>query len=201
MFIENKYTRCYFSIVARAKTRVFDISEYSEKHHIIPKSLGGSDNIDNLVRLSAKEHFICHMLLTRMTFGEHRVKMVYAAWRLAVPGRTDQKRYKLSAKSYETIKKQRSDYLKSRVGPLNKNYGRRTGRTSADFTPEWRAKLSEARLGKSSWNKGITHSDETKELLSTLARNRTKKECPHCSKIVVPANYARWHGDNCKKAR
>ena len=46
----------------------YDIScdTYTEKHHIIPRSLGGSNDIDNLVRLTAKQHFICHKLLTKM---------------------------------------------------------------------------------------------------------------------------------------
>lgn len=39
---------------------------YVEKHHIIPRSLGGSDKKHNIVKLSAREHFICHLLLTKM---------------------------------------------------------------------------------------------------------------------------------------
>ena len=39
---------------------------YTEEHHIIPKSCGGSDNKNNLVSLSAREHFICHLLLTKI---------------------------------------------------------------------------------------------------------------------------------------
>ena len=39
---------------------------YTEKHHIVPKSLGGSDNPDNLIKLSAREHFVCHYLLAKM---------------------------------------------------------------------------------------------------------------------------------------
>jgi len=29
-------------------------------------------------------------------------------------------------------------------------------------------------------------------------KNREKKTCQHCNKIVSPTNYARWHGNNCK---
>jgi predicted DNA-binding protein YlxM (UPF0122 family) len=39
---------------------------YGEKHHIVPKSLGGSDSSDNIVKLTAREHFICHALLAEM---------------------------------------------------------------------------------------------------------------------------------------
>lgn len=40
--------------------------EYFEKHHIIPKSLGGSNEQNNLVRLTYREHYIAHWLLTKI---------------------------------------------------------------------------------------------------------------------------------------
>lgn len=59
---------------------------YYEKHHIIPRCLGGTDEKENLILLTAREHFICHKLLTyiykgnrkiasalhRMTFGKNK---------------------------------------------------------------------------------------------------------------------------------
>lgn len=76
LFIDNKYTRWYHSIVKRAKART--ISGYTEKHHIIPKSFGGSNKKENLVKLTVKEHYICHLLLTKMVSGEYRDKMIFA---------------------------------------------------------------------------------------------------------------------------
>ena len=64
VFIDNKYTKCYFNIISAAKARI-NLCEYAESHHIIPKSLGGSDDQINLVDLTAREHFICHWLLTK----------------------------------------------------------------------------------------------------------------------------------------
>lgn len=58
------YTQIYNNIIERAKIR--EIVGYKEHHHIIPKSLGGSDDKDNLVALSAREHFLCHFLLTKI---------------------------------------------------------------------------------------------------------------------------------------
>ena len=40
---------------------------YCERHHIIPKSIGGSNSSYNLVNLTAKEHFIAHRLLEKLT--------------------------------------------------------------------------------------------------------------------------------------
>lgn len=76
-FLQNKYTKWYFRIVEYRKLNVPAV--YSEKHHIIPKSLGGSNVADNLVRLTAREHLVCHLLLMRMTIGDARGKMIAAA--------------------------------------------------------------------------------------------------------------------------
>ena len=63
-FIDNKYTRWYYAIVANARCRI--VNGYTENHHIFPKSIGGDNSMDNLVLLTAREHFICHWLLTKM---------------------------------------------------------------------------------------------------------------------------------------
>lgn len=76
MFKENKYTKYYTLLTNRAKNRT--LTEYTERHHIIPQSLGGSNDKDNLVDLTAREHFICHWLLIKMTEGDNRSKMLYA---------------------------------------------------------------------------------------------------------------------------
>jgi hypothetical protein len=58
------YARIYNLIIENRLKNPLD--GYTEKHHIIPVSLGGSDSKDNLVRLTAREHFICHWLLVKM---------------------------------------------------------------------------------------------------------------------------------------
>lgn len=58
------YHNTYNSIIEnRVKNPV---NGYTECHHILPKSLGGTDHKTNLVHLTAREHFICHLLLTKM---------------------------------------------------------------------------------------------------------------------------------------
>jgi hypothetical protein len=75
LFLSNKYTNWYYKIVTNRRANPLLIGEYGEKHHIVPRSLGGLDDYQNLVRLSAKEHFICHVLLTKMTHGNSLYKM------------------------------------------------------------------------------------------------------------------------------
>jgi len=55
MFIENKYNTWYYNIINKSKNRL--LTGYKEKHHILPRCLGGKDNKDNLVELTAREHF------------------------------------------------------------------------------------------------------------------------------------------------
>jgi hypothetical protein len=68
-FLQNKYTNWYIQITTKAKllsrSKIKD-DGYYENHHIIPSSLGGSNDDENLVLLTAREHFICHYLLCKM---------------------------------------------------------------------------------------------------------------------------------------
>ena len=59
------YTKIYNNIIERAKLRQITnpLTQYKEIHHIVPKSVGGSNNKSNLVELTLKEHFLCHKLL------------------------------------------------------------------------------------------------------------------------------------------
>jgi len=102
MYLPNKYTRWYYNIIHRAQER--SISGYTEKHHIIPRSLGGINKKENLVHLTAKEHFICHILLIKMLVGKEKAKMVYAAWQLANQENTHQTRFKITGSTYERLK-------------------------------------------------------------------------------------------------
>ena len=64
MFTDSKYSKCYDAIIAKARLRRVQTG-YTEKHHAHPRSLGGGSGY-NLVKLTPREHFICHWLLIRM---------------------------------------------------------------------------------------------------------------------------------------
>lgn len=103
MFIQNKYHKWYMAIIEVAKQRTDEL-DYSELHHIIPRSLGGLDNDYNLVRLTAREHFICHFLLTKFTTGQNYHKMVYACQGMR-RARNYQNRY-INSRLYEIVKRE-----------------------------------------------------------------------------------------------
>jgi hypothetical protein len=101
----NKYQLWYNNIIKNAKSRVLD--GYKEQHHIIPRSLGGSEDKGNLVNLTAREHFICHWLLVKIHSGESKAKMVYALNGMKRNGQYTQ-RYetKITSRVYENLKKE-----------------------------------------------------------------------------------------------
>lgn len=69
MFKENKYYKWYYKIIKTARERKV-LGGYGENHHIIPRSMGGNDSTDNIVRLTAREHYVCHLLLPKCTSGK-----------------------------------------------------------------------------------------------------------------------------------
>lgn len=80
IYNDTKYTRWHYAIIenARLQERAKGNGIYYESHHIIPRSLGGDNEDDNLILLTPKEHFIVHALLVRMTTGRNRRKMIFA---------------------------------------------------------------------------------------------------------------------------
>lgn len=160
IFIQNKYTKWYFNIINAAQNRT--IIGYTETHHIIPKSLGGDNSVSNLVVLSAKEHFICHLLLAKMTKGIDQTKMLMAINMMSVSS-SNQSRYKINSSMFDSIKQKLSE---SRKGIPARNKGHRL---SEDQKQKLRGKVfsQSHRENISKSKKGWKPSDEFKQHLST----------------------------------
>lgn len=109
MFLENKYTKWYFNIINKSKSRELDKTIYFEKHHIIPKSFMGTNEKENIAELLPREHFICHLLLTKMTTGINKRKMSYALRFMMASTNKHQRNYKISSRIYEIIRKASSE--------------------------------------------------------------------------------------------
>lgn len=173
MFKACKYTTWYFNIIKLAQQRSC-VSDYTERHHIIPKCLGGTNKKDNLVLLKAREHFICHLLLTRMVEScENKKKMWYAAWCLiSLKGRNKERNFKYNSKSFATIRENRAKEVSlMRTGMLHsEETKKRIGEKSKTktFSDEYRAKLSLAASNRKD-------PDEVKKRKSEAAKARWAK--------------------------
>lgn len=69
-YLDNKYTKWYMQLVEKAITRDMKRSQkgLTEAHHVLPKSIVKELRLEktNLVIFTPKEHFIAHLLLTKM---------------------------------------------------------------------------------------------------------------------------------------
>lgn len=114
-FVDNKYTNWYYSIVLNAQQRTIKDNVYYEKHHVLPKCIFPEYKAEkwNLVLLTAREHFICHLLLTKMTKDKNRYKMLQAAISFSKWATKKQNRQiSINSKTFEKLKKDRSESLK-----------------------------------------------------------------------------------------
>ena len=153
IFIDNKYTKCYYKIIAIAKSRVSFSENYTESHHIIPKSLGGDNNKDNLVDLSAREHFICHLLLTKMVLGKMKRQMSFALWSMCNRHHTDKKNIYYNSRIFELARK---EFIKA-------NKILHTGKILSNET---RLKISKGQMGRPGGMQDKQHTEETKNKIS-----------------------------------
>lgn len=96
------YQKLYNQIIERAKTR--QLKGYKEKHHILPKCIGGLDIKENLVELTAREHFLCHKLLCEI--HPNSQKLLWALWLMAIGKQKNKKTepYKVNSREYERLK-------------------------------------------------------------------------------------------------
>ena len=212
MFKDNKYTKCYTLLTDRAKNRV--LTEYRERHHVAPRSLGGSNKKENLVWLTAREHFICHWLLIKMTEGEARSKMVYALQGMKASNKyQDRYNTKITARVYAKYREEHAKNHSTRMkGKKAWNKGRklegeelakhRERTMNRQIDPVKQALGQRKRLAKL---KGYKHSEETKLKQSLAAKGKSKGPMSEEEKLkrsIKQKGIAKTesHADNIRKA-
>lgn len=148
------YRYVYRCLIERAALRGAPAG-YSESHHRVPRCLGGTDSARNLVRLTAREHFVAHLLLVKMHPGHHG--LLHAAYRMSKSGKVGSREYewlraKHSAAAAESkrgntymLGKTHSPEARARISAAHKGKQHRLGHTS---TPEHRQRIADAHRGK-----------------------------------------------------
>jgi hypothetical protein len=155
IYLDNKYTKTYYQIINRAKYRTKP-TEYTEKHHIIPKCSGGVET----VVLTFKEHWVCHHLLLKMVTGKLLGKMYYAFDRMGQTGKNHKGRI-VNPKMFSRIKIANKDVCSGENSPSFRNkfcLGRKISKES-------KKKNSESHKGRKS---SIKTKNKLKELHSRL---------------------------------
>lgn len=153
---------------------------YYESHHIIPKSLGGTNVSSNIVLLTAREHFVAHILLVKICekrygrFHKNTYKMIVSS-----------NRQKLNSKNsyvYERNKLKLSECMRVN-NPMN--------------NPEYRKRMADAKRGKmfkiknknpkGPWNKGKITGPISQEIKDKMSNSRKgiKKKQEHKNSISL----------------
>lgn len=222
IFKQNKYTKWYYSIINNRITNPHQKDLYTEKHHIIPKSFGGSNKKENLVRLSAREHFLVHWLLPKMCLSsDHRIKMNHSLLRL-MSASDFIETHKWSKWQYHIAKSKKTAALKE---------ARKNGkdpRLGKKHSAEAKEKMRNAKLGIKRnpefcrYLKNRVVSDETRKKLSESLtgrifseesrkkssesqkgkkQNKTIMVCNICGNKNYATQIKRYHNDNCKNKK
>jgi hypothetical protein len=206
VFIQNKYTDWYFSIVQNALMRQKN-QDYYELHHILPKALFPeySDlrkSKWNKVYLTAREHYICHLLLTKMTIGNNRRSMSYALWGMVNQKNKWQTRHITSSYIYEYAKREASKALsQSRKGKtLEELHGEEKGKHLRKIfrARKTRSSLSEEERKAVSERMKLAHKNNPWKRNFQLQKP-PQKTCENCGKQMDIGNYSRHHGPKCKQ--
>ncbi len=217
---ETKYSRWYASIISSAISRDFTRKQakavfgYTESHHILPKSfgLGGDRDPYNIVFLSPKEHFVCHLILARIDFGSSiNKKMKYAVFCM-MNQRKNGRTYRVSSSLYEKAK------LEFSANQSKFHWSQTTeGRKLISDRNKGRIVSEHQRAVASDTHKGIPKSEEHRKKISesTTGKQKTKSDkwreakddnrfnwssttvCDKCGSKVSAITYHRYHGGRC----
>jgi hypothetical protein len=171
IFNQSKYTRWYYAIIQ--KRAITDRRRKGEVHHILPRSLGGGDEPENLVKLTGHDHAWCHWLLTKMTSGEARASMVYAFRMMEVQGDHMERQ-----SSYAIVRA----YEKNRL--------------------EWSKTHSATMKGKEPWNKGyIETRAEVLANVKAAALARPKQSAESVEKTAAKNRGRKHSAESSEKKR
>lgn len=112
------YVKIYNDLISRAKSRTLTV--YFERHHIVPKCVGGDDSLTNLAELTPEEHYFAHQLLVKIYPGNNSI--LHAAVMMTVGNGLNRGLSK--NKLYGWLRRKLSQSAKSRTGTANGSYGK-----------------------------------------------------------------------------
>ncbi|MEA1973242.1 MAG: HNH endonuclease [Candidatus Cloacimonadota bacterium] len=172
MFNDTKYGIVYIKIIEKSKMKNrIKLSKhnnnyvYYEEHHIVPRSIDETliHEKDNLVLLTAKEHFICHILIWKHF---KKLKNIRFERKMSKAIRQLNNNGKYNSKIYEKLKMNLSHSEETK---------KKISENSKSGTKKVREKLRQANLGK-------TMSEESKIKRKETWNNKSKEELEEYSR-------------------
>lgn len=161
---------------------------YTETHHILPRSLGGTDEKANLVVLTAREHFMAHLLLTKLYKKKTQewYKMCHAVVMMLTCSSSDQERF-TPARRYEQYREAAAERMSQlQSGENHSQYGKMWVHNKQ---LRLNKKISKSNALEPGWEKGrVTDWDNY----------WTDRYCDYCETNKVRARNSRFCSDDCK---
>jgi len=173
------YQKIYNALISNAQVRN-SLQGYVERHHIVPKSLGGSDESINIIHLTAREHFIAHFLLAKIHGGTQ--------WCAIIRFKHGNKKSYFNSRLYDVARRHRSVTISAIMSnriisdeTKHRSSLTQSGRVlseshllnlkTANSSSESRLKKSQALLGRKRTKEDIS------KMKNGWAMRRFKKEC------------------------
>lgn len=176
------YEKHYNLLIERAKSR--KITDYVERHHIVPRCMGGTNAKSNLVNLTPEEHYVAHQLLVKI--HPNNDSLVYAANKMTVSS----KYTKRNNKRYGWLKRKFQTICKKRTGNKNPSYGK-SWYYNSNTLEEGKFLPTDIPLN---WTKGRKNNKFT---LGT-SNNKIKK-CKKCNQVICERKEICRNGQRIKR--
>ena len=182
------YVKIYESLIsdritlwsARSEQKKQKIGYY-ERHHILPKCLGGNNNKQNLVYLTAREHFIAHWLLWKI----HKSKQLAYAFILLSNRNSNNNQVKITSKMYDNIKNLRSQYYSGNNSPK--------GFKGKSHTTKAKQGMRESKIGKNNPMYGLGQLHPNSKRLGKLNPNFGLDPWKNPSVLKLPSAINMWN--------
>lgn len=155
------YKKHYDLLIEKCNQRM-EVDGYTEDHHIIPRSRGGSDEPDNIVTMTAKEHYIAHMLLARIYGGSMWLPIMRMSGNMKIP-----------SYAYEHARKRHSDYMKTNNPSFIPEVVDKIRQSNIELG-KWVGDKNPSRINHPKGMKGKTHSEHTKKMMSDTKKYKPK---------------------------
>lgn len=167
------YEKTYEKLIAAA--RIQHIDGYYETHHIVPKAEGGSDDKINLVKLTARQHYIAHLLLAKIY---NDCAMYCALAMMKSKTKSMARSFRFNSRLYEKMKMKRSKFMSERMRGNTNGLGYK-------FTEEQKRAASDRLKGKGNPFYGHKHSSEAKAKISESCKGHPYNGGGFCNPDTV----------------
>lgn len=195
------YKKIYASLIERAKSRPTPTS-YTERHHIIPKCLGGSNEKTNIAILTPREHFLAHRLLCKIHPDNYKLSfalviMASGKSKSAVGHKASSREYELARETWRNaLKKHHPSRGKRLTQEHREKISRSSPRLSGEDHPMYGRKHSERTRalliersprasGKDHPFYGKKHTQKTKDMMSASHKSMVTTMWNYVSKTYI----------------